>query len=265
MTDGTFVGPTNTGITVNGVVATTVNGQFLASAVPLAAGGNTLTVTATILPGATATTSETVTQGGASASPIGLSADGQTWPTGFAPAVVTFDYAIGALPNNAGVKSVAMDVNGDGIFDYTASTLASLPSSFTYSQPGMYTAAFKVVDTNNNTYLAYRTVLVRSVSAQRNMLCDVYAYLKNRLSAQDASGATNAYQASVQGPYSSLFTDPGANLPTIATMLGNIANGFFVQGYAEMTVVRDNANQTRNGFPLRMTQGPDGVWRIGEM
>jgi hypothetical protein len=262
---GTFVGPTNTGITVNGVVAATVNGQFLASGVPLTAGTNTLTITATTLPGATATTSETVTQGGAPASPISLTIDGQSSPSGFAPATITFDYAIGALPNNASVQSVAIDVNGDGIFDYSAPTLAALPSGFVYSQPGMYTATFKVVDTNNNTYFAYRTVLIKSVGAQRNMLCDVYAYLKDRLNAQDATGATNAYQAMVQGPYASLFTDPGANLPTIASTLGSIANGFIGQGYAEMIVVRDNADQTRNGFPLRMTLGPDGVWRIGEM
>ena len=48
-------------------------------------------------------------------------------------------------------------------------------------------------------------------------------------------------------------------------MLGVIGNGTIGQGYAEMTLIRDNADQTRSGFPLRMTQGSDGVWRISEM
>jgi hypothetical protein len=37
------------------------------------------------------------------------------------------------------------------------------------------------------------------------------------------------------------------------------------QGYADMTLMRDNADKTRSGFPLRMTQGSDEVWRISEM
>ena len=261
---GTLVGPTNTGITVNGVVAATVNGQFLAT-VPLVAGSNTLTVNATTLPGATAMSSVIVNQGGTSASPLTFTVDSSTANTGFAPKTITFDMAIGALPNNASVQSVAIDNNGDGIFDYTASAVASLPNSFTYSQPGMYTAAFKVVDTNNNTYLAYRTVLIKSVSAQRNMLCDVYAYLKNRLIAQDATGAANAYQPSIRSQYQNQFSAWGASMPSVAATLGVVGDGILGKGFAEITLIRDNSDQTRNGFPLRMTQGSDGIWRISEM
>lgn len=38
-----------------------------------------------------------------------------------------------------------------------------------------------------------------------------------------------------------------------------------VEPDAEMTLVRDNADQSRNAFPLRMTRGSDGVWRIAGM
>jgi hypothetical protein len=47
--------------------------------------------------------------------------------------------------------------------------------------------------------------------------------------------------------------------------LGTIANGVVAQGYADLTLVRDDSDQTRNGFPLRLGKGPDGVWRIAEM
>jgi len=45
-----------TGVTVNGVVATVTGNQFIAEHVPLAEGANTLTVTATDTAGNTATT-----------------------------------------------------------------------------------------------------------------------------------------------------------------------------------------------------------------
>ncbi|MGH8041755.1 MAG: hypothetical protein ACREPN_06910, partial [Rudaea sp.] len=63
---GTFTGPTDTGITVNGVVAYTDGGNFLASAVPLQAGANTINVTATTITGNTASTSIGLTQGSGS-------------------------------------------------------------------------------------------------------------------------------------------------------------------------------------------------------
>ena len=51
----------------------------------------------------------------------------------------------------------------------------------------------------------------------------------------------------------------------MAQQLGYVANGYFEIGYCELILVRDNANQTRSGYPMRITQGADGTWRISEM
>jgi hypothetical protein len=56
------------------------------------------------------------------------------------------------------------------------------------------------------------------------------------------------------------------NLPTVAQQLGVVVAGMLGQGFADLLVDRDNTtSQTRAGFPLRLTQGADGVWRISEM
>jgi hypothetical protein len=262
---GTFVGPTNTGITVNGVVAATTNGTFLAANVPLSAGMNTLTVTATTLPGAVATTTVPVTQAGPISSPLIFNVDGPKGSSLPAPATIAFDIAIGALPNNAIIQTISIDVDGDGTYDYSAGSLDMLPASFMYTKPGLYIAGLQVLDGNGNIYNAHRYVLIESISAERAMLCDVYGYLKDRLNAQDAVGASSAYQPLVSGQYQQQFMQIGANMPLAATMLGHIANGRIAPTYAELTLVRDNADQTRSGYPMRLTQGSDGVWRISEM
>ncbi len=258
---GTFIGPVNTGITVNGVVGQTYNGQFLVPGVPLNSGANTLNLTATTLPGVTATASVAVTRTG-TAGPVTLQVANAT---GLAPAAFTFTPVIGVLPDNASVQSVALDADGNGTYDFSAASVASLPTVLSYPQPGLYNVALRVVDSNANVYVARRAVLVQDLAAQRGMLCDVYGYLKDRLNAQDAINAAGAYQPLERTQYQSLFTSLAAHMPESVPQLGFITKGLVAPGFAELTLLRDNPDQTRSGYPLRLTQGSDGVWRISEM
>jgi hypothetical protein len=258
---GTFVGPTNTGIVVNGVVAYTANGYFLAPHVGLKAGVNAISVTATTLPGEKTTATSTIIQT-ATSSPITFTANKVSV---FLGATTNFNVAVGALPNNVGIRSISIDFDGDGIYDTTAPTPSALYTNFQYSRPGLYNATLLVTDIGGSNYFAYQPVLIQDPVAQRYMLCDIYAYLKGRFLAQDAIGAAMAYQPPAQAQYQSLFTALGANMPSDAALLGNIVSGSIGKGFAEMTLVRDNADQTRSGFPLRITQATDGVWRISEM
>ena len=258
---GTFTGPVNTGIAVNNVAGYLVNGQFLVPNVSLTAGSNTLSVQATTLPGSTATASASVSQSGAP-SPVGIQA---SRALGYAPAGVGFSYVIGTLPGNATVQSVAVNFHSSGTDDYSG-PLSGAPASYTYAQPGIYKARLIVTDSNNLTYTAYRSVLIQDVATQRGMLCDVYGYLRDRLNAQDASGAGNAYQPVVRSDYVSFFTQIGTNMPAMAQNLGVIVNGQLGVGFADVLLLRDDlVAQSRSGFPLRLTQGADGVWRISEM
>jgi hypothetical protein len=97
------------------------------------------------------------------------------------------------------------------------------------------------------------------------MLCDVYGYLRDRLNAQDASGAANAFQPAERTTYLNFFNTLGTSMPTAAGQLGVIVNGLVGVGYSDFLLVQDNSDQTRSGYPVRMTQSGDGVWRISEM
>jgi hypothetical protein len=259
---GTFTGPANTGITVNGIIANTLNGQFVANNVPLDPGANTLNVVATTLPGATASADVSVMHGG-TPGPISISiADSVT--NIFAPASIGYNYALAPLPSGAAVSSIRIDY-GTVADPWVGSGIASAPPAVSYSVPGVYALTLRVVDSQGNTYTAQRTVLVQDLVAKRSMLCDVYGYLKDRLNAQDAIGAASVYQPLIHDQYQNQFIAFDSVMPGVSSQLGTIATGRLAQSYADMTLVRDNADQTRSGFPLRMTQGSDGVWRISEM
>jgi hypothetical protein len=259
---GTYTGPINTGITVNGVAGYAVNGQFVVPNVPLTAGSNTLNVTATILSGTTATNTGSITQGGA-ASAVTIQAN---HPADYAPASITFTYGIGALPSGNPIQTVTINFTGTGSPSFTGNSLTGAPSTYTYASPGLYTATLSVQDTQGNIFTGTTTIAIQDLAVQRGMLCDVYWYLKDRLNAQDAANAANAFQQTVRSNYQSLFTAFGTHMPTAAQSLGVIVSGMLGQGFADMLIVRDDTGvQTRAGFPLRMTQGADGVWRISEM
>lgn len=258
---GTFTGPVNTGIAVNGVAGFTAGGKFVVPSVPLTAGSNALNVTATILPGSTSTASGSITQS-VPPTPIVVAVDRTL---GYAPFTGNFHYLIGALAGNATISSVAIDFRGIGSNDYSGA-LAGAPTSYAYPQPGLYVAQFQFTDSKNVVYSIHRAVLVQSIAAQRGMLCDVYGYLKNRLNAQDATGASSVFQPADRSTYLNFFNGLGTNMPTAAAQLGVVVNGVLSPYFADLLLVRDNTtNQTRSGYPMRMTQGADGVWRISEM
>ena len=259
---GTYVGPMNTGITINGVTGNVLpDGTFLVPRVPLELGSNVLDVEATTLPGATASTSTIVVRQG-TPSPVSIDTDFQS---GLAPASVMFHYSVGTLPNGATIQSIGVDYTNDGSIDAAAADLAEIPNYISYNLPGIYTLKLAVTDTNNVTYNAFRSVLVQDLTTQRSVLCDVYGYLKDRLSAQDAQGASLAYSEVERDQHLALFQALGSDMPSIVPQLGTIGNGHIGQGYAELDVLRDNTDQTRSSYPLRMTRGADGVWRIFEM
>ena len=259
---GTFEGPVNTGITVNGVVAATANGQFLAVAVPVEPGANALDVIATTMTGATATASMTV-QASLNPEPLTLEANDQVGQVGFGPFQAVFRMSLDNVPSNTTVSSVSLDLNGDGVNEYTGATLDGAPNAYLFPRPGLYRARMSI---NGYTgIVAYRHILVRDRVAQRSMLCDIYGYLRDRLAAQDLIGAADVFHPDRRTEYLDLLTIAGAQMPNLAQVLGTIVDGQFDGKIADLMLVRDDVNETRTGYPLRLMQGSGGVWRILEM
>ena len=238
------------------------NGSFLVPNVPIGSGSNTLTATATLLTGASATNAVIVTQSGTNAVDISVNR-----PIDYLPTTLTFTYSIGALPSGFPAQTITINVRGSGANDFSGSSLTGAPSSYRYTAAGLYKANLSVTDTHGNTYTAIRGVLVQDLAVQRGMMCDVYGYLQSQLTAGSAMNASKAFQPVVQSQYQALFSDFGAtNMATMAQQLGVVVSGMLGQGFVDLLLDRDDTTgQTRAGFPMRLTQSADGVWRISEM
>jgi hypothetical protein len=258
---GTFTGPLNTGIVVNGVRARTVDGKFLAANVPIEAGANELTAIATTLTGATATTAVAVTVGGP-APPISIRIVDSMGETSLGPTRHQLSFDTTNLPAGTEIASMTFGMNDNFDAAYTGVPITETQAVF---PAGLHTVHLSVTTTGGETHIAQQPVLVEDMITQRGMLCDVYAYFRSRVSANDLQGALLAYQPDVRERFESTLAPLGAALSSMAPRLGVIVTGGIDAHDADLLLVRDEAGQERSGFPLRMTRGADGVWRIQEM
>ncbi|EDN68259.1 secreted protein [Beggiatoa sp. PS] len=138
LVEGTYEGPSNTGITINGISALVNEGRFIANNVPLETGENTLTATLTTREGETTTHSISITSQGTpslltlSASPSG----------GLAPLSVTFEYS---LNTDTRLSNLVIDFEGDGTNDFTTRS-SSATIQYNYHTPGIYVAKMQLTD-----------------------------------------------------------------------------------------------------------------------
>jgi PKD repeat protein len=249
---GTWSGPPNTGITVNGIIAAIDGNRFYAKA-PLQPGSNLLTTTATSPDGATATQGVTVTSTGAA--PVRLVASSVQ---GIAPWNVSFSIVTGT-----GLTGIEADYNGDGIVDFT-STDPMAVLQYTYATPGTYQARFNVTDSQGNTHTLTQAIVVVSVASMDAMLRSTYSGMLTRLRAGDIDGALTAFTGSVNQKYRTVFTALGLSLPSIVDQLGAIQDGMISSGFAEYSIVRNLPNG-QQAFLIYFIRGEDGVWRIDAM
>ena len=250
---GTFQGPTNLGITVNGVVAAVYGNNFYAN-VALQSGSNLLTVIGSTPELASVTKTVAVTGG---TSPFQVSAFPQN---GIAPHSVNFSVFSGASDV---VARIDVDFNGDGVTDFTT-TAPNATIQTTYTAPGVYRPTVTVTDTQGRTYTSTQVMVVASVATLDAKLRGIYAGMLARLRVGDIEGALNAFTDNAAKRYRPVFEDLRPNLATVVDQLGAVADGLISDGFAEYVLVQD-APTGRQAFLMYFIRGSDGVWRISQM
>lgn len=248
---GSFIGPSNTGVTVNGIVASQNEDRFYAT-VPLVTGQNTLTAVATKPDGVLVTQSITVNSSGASPISVSVEPDG-----GIAPLKVTF-----AVQNNTenALSKIQIDFDGNGTVDFTSEDPGARIEN-TYDTPGVYQATVTVTDSLSNVYTKSQMVTVQDIAKMDAMLRGVYMGMLSWLRQGNIDAALAFVTGGVHEKYKVVFYALKPTLATIVDQLGGIQDGSISGGMAEYVIVRNTAFGPQ-AFLIYFILGEDGVWRI---
>ncbi|MEW6417392.1 MAG: PKD domain-containing protein [Nitrospirota bacterium] len=238
-----------TGVTVNGVVATVYGNQFMAN-VPLQEGSNTITVTATDTAGNTATTSITIN------------------------AVTTGNYIRLTSNIESGIAPLEVTLRIDGSFSINESTLSisgPVQPEVTFVSADEYTVKMTVegiyyftattTGPDGLTYQDTTAITVLNRTQMDSLLKAKWEAMKEALMRGDTNEAVKDFDDFTKDAFKEVFT---ALLPQITQV---------VQEMSDIQIIRliDNTTEydirvSRDGkeysFYLLFIKGPDGIWKI---
>ena len=250
---GTFQGPNNSGIAVNGTVATIVGNTFVASNVPLQLGANTLTVSLTTPP-----TDQTTTQTLSITSTGPARMEVLASPTrGVAPLSVAF--TINNRTGNA-IQTVQADYSGTGSLAFVDPK--TLSSSYTTS--GIYQAAFVITDNTGASYQQTVLITVQDTTQIDHMLQTAWSEFTIALGAQSTTLALQYFNTAAQDKYRPVFSALQPNLPQIVASF-SAPQPMSVSGEVGEYVVSRTINGVNQNFFIYFVRDADGVWRLDSM
>ncbi|MBK6981853.1 MAG: hypothetical protein IPH30_10415 [Betaproteobacteria bacterium] len=258
LVNGTITAPANSGVTVNGVLATVgTDNQFSANDVPLSAGANAITLTVTTQDGASASQAITINSSGVAAAFM-VSLDE---PDGIAPHTVTFTVSGGATP----VATIEFDVDGNGTVDVTTQGIPAAGVEATYSSAGTVRPRVTFKDASGSViYTTTKQVHIADPIAKYNILKGVYTDIVSRLSAGNGTSASGLFVEDRRTDYQDFFAQIGSNLASVAAQLGQLRGGATTGNRGELVVVRETS-EGQTAFTIHVIRGADGIWRIESM
>lgn len=243
-----------TGVTVNGVVAMVTGNQFIAEHVPLAEGANTLAVTATDVAGNTAISTIAVNSA-ATGSYIRVTSNIES---GIAPLEVTLrvDGTFSITSSHISVLGpVQPQIAAVGADEYKVKMLAE----------GTYTFTATATGPDGSTYKDSVTVTVLNRMQIDRLLKAKWEGMKGKLANQDVISAVNYFNSASQQLYRDIFTALNAQLPQLVQEMQDIQLIYVRNNTAKYRIVK---NEMYGGQTLSITYyiyfalDANGVWKI---
>ena len=241
-----------TGITVNGIVATVYGNQFIANHVPLTEGSNTITAIATDTAGDTALASiivNAVTTGDY----IRLTSNIES---GISPLEVTLK-----IDGSFSILNSTMSVAGPAMPEFLESTVDEYRVRMTVE--GIYYFTASVIGPDMNVYQDTIALVVMNETQLDNLLRVKWEGMKTALGTGDINGAIVNFDSDSQGIYQDQFTALGTVLPDIVNELNTaIVNLVSLEDRIaeyEILVIREGVTFS---FHLKFSKDSDGLWKI---
>jgi Glucodextranase, domain B len=254
---GTFVGPLNTGVTVNDRIAYTRDGAFVLNGLPLVAGDNAITAKATTPDGRSGVASVSVEASG-NPRPLELRADVSS---GAAPLTVTFTYALSA--SGVVASKLAMDFDGDGRDDYRTN---HPPTSLvnTYTMPGLYFPTLKITDSAGSVHTAAVAVEIHTTGERDALFLAVWNGMNDALVRGNLEQALVYLNARARRQYTRVFQ---GLLPELPAIVGSYSAPLSVSATADVLeyAVQRSIDGEDRIFLIYLLRDADGVWRLDRM
>jgi hypothetical protein len=266
---GTYTGPATTGLSVNDVPMLTDGSRFISMRIPLVAGANTLTIRYASLDNAPVSLIRTVTYDPAQAPAVLLTSGA---PGDHAPVVMPFYLSTQFPAGQTSIARVQIDYDGDGTFEVDSAQ--PLPLQYAYEIAGRYLAKARVSFDDGSAVtpltVAESTtpVLIQNLAVTRQTVCSIYYAMKNRLRANNPTGAANALMPAIQTRFQNLWTALAqANaLTTAGDRLGEIVDGQIARNTVEFEIAIPTAVAgVFRGYRVQFRKDKLGVWRILSM
>jgi hypothetical protein len=242
------------GVTVNGSAAL-VHGSNWAVLLPTSHDVTLVTAVATSRAGTEASTSITVTSGGAEPA-LTLHAEPAS---GVAPLPVTWRIISRA---HRPLVRFELDPTGTEGFGSPAPSLDGTRSVL--SVTGLLFPTLRATDDQGNVYVARTVIQVDEAQAAAARFERLWADFKGRLFASDSAGALDYLTPGLQPRFEPIFRQLGADLPTVGAALGDLQLIDAVGHLAEAAIV-----QVEEGAPflyfVYFRRDNRGRWLIQEM
>ena len=194
---GTYQAPANSGVTVNGVVASNDGlGNYFLNDLPLVPGQNTLTIVLTTADGQTVTQTQTVSS--TATAPMQVSADPDA---ALAPA--TYTIRLENRTTNAYTNIVYQNLGG-GQLDTSGIDQSTL-GTITYTTPGIYAPRLVITDSLGNTYTQTVAIMVLDKPAVDGVLKSVWLDFTTALTTGDADLPATFLSSAAQVRYQPVF------------------------------------------------------------
>lgn len=253
--EGTFSGPSNAGIAVNGQVAAIHNGKFYLNNLAVMQGENTIKANLATSAGHSSTDSITVT--GEGLSKYKMFFDEYFGMSPFTTNLYIFD------TEPTSIKEIKVDLETDGVYESIIKDAgSSLP--LRYQAPGLYQTTIVITDQNSSIYTYQYNIVIYDIKILDVILQSVYKNMLSDLSSGNIEKAMQALTGVMRKKFKESFYLNQSNLAQIINKLGTISGGMINNEMAEYVITRQE-NSKQVAFSVYMIKGHDGVWRIGEM
>jgi hypothetical protein len=174
---------------------------------------------------------------------------------GLAPHTVRF--AVSEFPAGS---SYSLDLESDGIADYTGSALADM--EFAYSRPGIHLVTLRVTAPDNREWVAQAAIEVYDRAGLESRVRETWEDFKAALRANDVAVATSFVHSDRRAAWTAYFGRlTPAQLAATDTMFTGITLREVAPGRAECDMMRDEGGLLYS-FPVSFEIDVDGRWRL---